>query len=175
MEYIIEDELVKSLPKLNLLAFKLTKDKDKANDLVNETCLKVLEKKDKFKENINISGWFSVILKNIFINQYRREIKNPVNNIDFDPYQLPTIFTSEESDSNINYEDIDKLIDKNCMGYKCFIAHLNGYNFKQIADIFEINAITARTNVFNFKYKMQYLITGKPNKYYPIRKKKKKL
>ena len=56
-------------------AFKLTSDKDKASDLVQDTTLKALDSEDKFAENVNFKGWLFTIMRNIFINNYRRSVR----------------------------------------------------------------------------------------------------
>lgn len=168
----IEDTLVKCLPELKSLAFSYTKNNENADDLVNETCLHILERKEFFKENKNIKGWFSVILRNIFINKYRKDSKSPISNVEFDPYQLKTLFTSEESDSNIIYKELYKYIDKSDELSKCFIAYLNGYKYNQIAEMFELPVGTVKSRIHIFKQKLKYNITGKSNKYCHPNKKK---
>ena len=61
----------------NLMAFalKLTTNKEEAHDLVQDTCLKALDNEDKFVDNANFKGWILTIMRNIFINNYRREVR----------------------------------------------------------------------------------------------------
>lgn len=171
----IEEALVEQLPRLKSLALSFTKNNEDAEDLVSQTCLHILERKNYFKENKNINGWFSLILRNIFINQYRRQINSPIDKIDFDLSQLKTIITSEEADSNIIYQQLLNNININDIGYKCFISLINGYKYEQIAEMFELPVGTVKSRIHLFKYKLRYIITGKSNKYYKPRKKKTKI
>lgn len=61
----------------NLLSFalKLTPNRDEAYDLVQDTTLKALSNEEKFAENTNFKGWMLTIMRNIFINNYRRTVR----------------------------------------------------------------------------------------------------
>lgn len=58
----------------NMLNFAvtLTSDKEEAKDLLQDTTLKILNNEDKYVENVNFKGWAFTIMRNIFINNYRR-------------------------------------------------------------------------------------------------------
>ena len=61
--------------KLHLYALSLTSDSERANDLLQDTMLKVLTYRDKFKKNNHFKAWVYTIMKNTFINDYRRNVK----------------------------------------------------------------------------------------------------
>ena len=60
----------------NLLnfAYLLTSNRDDAYDLLQDTTLKALDNEDKYVENVNFKGWVFTIMRNIFINNYRKVI-----------------------------------------------------------------------------------------------------
>ncbi|WP_305306858.1 RNA polymerase sigma factor, partial [Paramuribaculum intestinale] len=62
----------------NLLnfAFMLTSNRDDAYDLLQDTTLKALDNADKYVENTNFKGWVFTIMRNIFINNYRRVVRS---------------------------------------------------------------------------------------------------
>ena len=60
---------------LYFYAVRLTTDKENAKDLLQETLLKALAYKNKFRENTNFKAWVYTIMKNTFINNYRRNIR----------------------------------------------------------------------------------------------------
>ena len=75
----------------NLLnfAFMLTSNRDDAYDLLQDTTLKVLDSEDKYIENTNFKGWAFTIMRNIFINNYRKKVRaNTVIDRSDDLYQL---------------------------------------------------------------------------------------
>ena len=61
--------------KLHFYALSLTTDHERANDLLQETFLKALTYRDKFTQNTNFKAWIYTIMKNTFINDYRRNVK----------------------------------------------------------------------------------------------------
>ena len=60
----VQDELLR-------FAYKLTTDREEANDLLQETSLKALDNEDKYTPDTNFKGWMYTIMRNIFINNYR--------------------------------------------------------------------------------------------------------
>ena len=59
----VQDELLR-------FAYKLTTDREEANDLLQETSLKALDNEDKYTPDTNFKGWMYTIMRNIFINNY---------------------------------------------------------------------------------------------------------
>ena len=57
-------------------AYTLTSDREEARDLLQDTTLKVLDNQEKFAEGTNFKGWVFTIMRNIFINNYRRIVRN---------------------------------------------------------------------------------------------------
>jgi RNA polymerase sigma-70 factor (ECF subfamily) len=56
-------------------AYQLTKNVEDTNDLVQDTMLKAITYRDKFVDGTNLKGWLYTIMKNTFINNYRRMVK----------------------------------------------------------------------------------------------------
>ena len=61
---------------LGNFAMSLTLNKEDAEDLMQETNLKVLDNHDKYVDNTNFKGWVFTIMRNIFINNYRRAARS---------------------------------------------------------------------------------------------------
>ena len=62
----------------NLLnfAYMLTSNRDDAYDLLQDTTLKALDNEDKYVDNVNFKGWVFTIMRNIFINNYRKVVRS---------------------------------------------------------------------------------------------------
>ena len=62
----------------NLLnfAYLLTSNRDDAYDLLQDTTLKALDNEDKYVDNVNFKGWVFTIMRNIFINNYRKVVRS---------------------------------------------------------------------------------------------------
>ena len=74
--FTFRKELVEAQDELLRFAYKLTMDIDEANDLLQETSLKALYNEDKYISDTNFRGWMYTIMRNVFINNYRKVIRN---------------------------------------------------------------------------------------------------
>ena len=108
-------------------AFKLTADREEANDLLQETSLKALDNEEKFTPDTNFKGWMYTIMRNIFINNYRKVVRDQtfVDTTD-NLYHLSLPHDAA-------FESTDKTTDILSPGYKIFIRSLdkiffNAYN-----------------------------------------------
>jgi RNA polymerase sigma-70 factor (ECF subfamily) len=72
-EFILEITSLQST--LRAFTRRFTTDHDESLDLVQETLLKALRYRDKFREGTNLKGWLFTIMRNTFINEYRKEKK----------------------------------------------------------------------------------------------------
>ena len=61
---------------LHRFALKLTADTEEANDLLQETSLKALDNEEKYTPDTNFKGWMYTIMRNIFINNYRKTVRD---------------------------------------------------------------------------------------------------
>ena len=62
-------------------AYKLTTDREEANDLLQETSLKALDNEDKYTPDTNFKGWMYTIMRTIFMNNYRKVVRLPLIHI----------------------------------------------------------------------------------------------
>lgn len=65
----VQDDLLR-------FAYKLTSDREEANDLLQETSLKALDNEEKYTPDTNFKGWIYTIMRNIFINNYRKVVRD---------------------------------------------------------------------------------------------------
>lgn len=70
-----QNALINETARLNRFALRLTRNKPDADDLMQSTCLRALEKSDRFENGTNLFGWTSKIMFNIFVTGYRRRAK----------------------------------------------------------------------------------------------------
>ena len=74
-QYEFNNSLIEMKTNLQRFAMSLTSDRDTALDLVQDTYLKAITYKDKFADYTNLKAWVFTIMKNTFINNYRRNVK----------------------------------------------------------------------------------------------------
>lgn len=81
-----EENLLQCMDSMYNLAYRLTQNSDDAKDLVQEASMRAFRFFHKFEKGTNFKGWILTIERNLFINSYRKKVKEPTK-IDFDEYQ----------------------------------------------------------------------------------------
>ena len=149
----LNNKLVQYQNPLRFYALKLTADEEQANDLLQDTNIKALLNKDKIESSISLKSWLYTIMKNTFINQYRRsvkltEIKTNIKHQSYLSFPTSTLFLS--ADKTIAIQDIKKEIKLLKEDYRIpFQMKLEGFKYKEIADYMEINIGTVKSRVFH--------------------------
>lgn len=149
--------------RLYYYAISLTSSSDKAHDLTQDTMLKCLENRDKYRQNTNFKAWVYIIMKNTFINDYRRAVKKrktfETNNVEIHMnmykdygYSNPESIQSEKD----IYANIDSL-DYNLK--ITFTMFLEGYKYKEIAEILGLPLGTVKSRIFFTRKKLESLLS----------------
>ena len=73
---IFQTKLLSLQSNLLNFAYLLTSNRDDAYDLLQDTTLKALDNEDKYVDNVNFKGWVFTIMRNIFINNYRKSVRS---------------------------------------------------------------------------------------------------
>jgi len=105
--------LVQNSGFLKPIAISLTRDTDNANNLVQETLFRALSNRDKYQAGTNIRGWLSTIMRNTFINDYRRKSlsKKIFANTVADSYSaISERLVTNNAETGINLKEIKKEI-----------------------------------------------------------------
>lgn len=84
-EFNFEKELLGVQDELFRFAYKLTANREKAEDLLQDTLLKAMLHKESYNKNTNFKGWLFIIMRNTFINGYRAEVGHTRLYISSDP------------------------------------------------------------------------------------------
>ncbi|MBN2348853.1 MAG: RNA polymerase sigma factor [Bacteroidales bacterium] len=145
---------------LERFALSLTSNLEDAKDLLQETFVKAISYRDKFEDNTNLKAWTFTIMKNTFINNYRRAIKanTTFDNTD-DLYYLNLNQESglEGPDSKISTKEIEKSIDKLEEEFKVpFLMHTQGYKYKEIAEKLDLKIGTVKSRIFFTRKKLMH-------------------
>mgnify|MGYP006291340183 CR=1 FL=1 len=156
------NELLGLKNRLHYYALSLTSDRERANDLLQETMLKALTYRNKFKQNTNFKAWVYTIMKNTFINDYRRKVKKN-NTFDNSGSDLHLLFSKDRvypaPDSFYNSKEIRASIDSLDDEYKVpFNMFLQGYKYKEIAGELELPLGTVKSRIFFTRKKLEALL-----------------
>jgi len=142
----------------NLVSFALTftKNLDDAKDLTQETFLKAIRYRKYYTPKTNFKAWTFTIMKNIFINQYRRKVKSKTIFDHTKDSFLINNNSSSEKPNNIFYKkEIENYIQKLDNEYKIpFNLHMEGFKYKEIADKLNIPIGTVKSRIFIARKKL---------------------
>ncbi len=146
------DRLIKMTDVLEYFALSLTKNREDANDLLQETMAKALTYQNKYTPNTNFKAWLHTIMKNTFINQYRKTkrantvitTKDNVEVLDFVPASV-----EHTPESTLAAKEINKLIDNlEDTARIPFSMHLKGFKYKEIAEELDIPIGTVKSRIY---------------------------
>lgn len=154
-----ENDLVALQNNMRNFAFSLTLNRDDAEDLLQETTLKVLDNQDKFRDNVNFKGWVLTIMKNIFINNYRKIVRNRTvfdRTDDLHHLNLPQNSGFETPEGSLSAGEIRNSIDSFADEYRIpFSMHIQGYKYEEIAQTMNLPIGTVKSRIFLARKRLQ--------------------
>lgn len=160
---IFKEKLLGLQGNLFNFACQLTSSREAAQDLVQDTTLKVLDNEDKYVENVNFKGWVFTIMRNIFINNYRREVRSAtVIDTTADLYHLNVSQTSGFStpEGSFAAQEIAVAINGFTDDYKVpFNLYLAGYKYAEIAEKMNLPLGTVKSRIFFARKRLQSLLS----------------
>jgi RNA polymerase sigma-70 factor (ECF subfamily) len=140
-------------------AYNLTRNIEDAKDLIQETAYRALLNREKFKMNSNLKAWLYTIMKNIFINNYRKESKQRTILADSENNFYESSLnatTSNSAEAKLGLACIEKelaSIDPNLR--TPFIRYFEGYKYHEIADELNLPLGTVKSRIFFARREMQ--------------------
>jgi len=124
---------------LRPFAITLTRDSETAKDLFQETMFRALANREKYNVGTNIKAWLYTIMRNIFINNYRRKAKqntvfdNSANEFLLDFNQIAT---ANDAIGNINMKEVNEAVYNLPEIFKNpFLLYYDGFKYQEIADM----------------------------------------
>ena len=148
----------------NLLnfAFILTSNRDDAYDLLQDTTLKALDNEDKYVENVNFKGWVFTIMRNIFINNYRKVVRESTiidQTEDLYHLNLPQDSGFETPEGAFAAKEINEAINSFADEYRIpFSMHVAGYKYNEIAKEMGLPLGTVKSRIFFARQKLQVML-----------------
>ena len=143
-------------------ALMLTANRDDAQDLMQDTTLKVLDNQTKFVDNVNFKGWVLTIMRNIFINNYHRWVRTQtVVDQSVDLYNLYVVKESPSNspDSSCHMQEITSAISGLNPELRIpFSMYVSGYKYQEIADKLQIPLGTVKSRIFFARQELQKVL-----------------
>lgn len=153
-----EREAVPHMDALFNFALKMTGDSDEADDLVQETYLKAFRFFDKFEKGTNCKAWLFRIMKNTYINKYRKETKEP-GKVDYEEVEnfYENVKPSSTDSAHLEKDIYDNLLDDELSeainslpdDFKTVVilCDIEGFTYEEIADFIDVPVGTVRSRL----------------------------
>ena len=155
---IFDGEFLPHIDAMYNFAYRLTYDEDDAKDLVQETYLKAFRFINSFEEGTNAKAWLFRILKNSFINDYRKKSKEP-NKVDYN--DVESYYNSEDANAEITPDlrvealqdmigdEISNALNSLAVDFRTVIilCDLEGFTYEEMAKILDIPIGTVRSRL----------------------------
>lgn len=137
---------------LNAFAYNLTKNIEDARDLYQETAIRAITNRDKFRPDTNFKAWTFTIMKNIFINNYRKKAKsNTIIDSTDNLYFINSggVVIENDGTRNILMDELNGMINSLEDSIRIpFVMHYEGYKYQEIADEFNLPLGTVKSRIF---------------------------
>ena len=160
LEFSSEFDSLESI--LFSFAMKLTKNREDAKDLMQETAMRAFRHRDKFTMGTNFKSWCSTIMRNTFINQYRkkklrRNVNEPIESFLFAVENKNVI--PNRGEMNIRMKEYKNVFNEISDIYSIpFLMFYRGYEYKEIAEYLEIPIGTVKSRIFLARKKLKGII-----------------
>jgi len=155
---VFENEFMPHIDSMYNFAYKLTFDEDEAKDLVQDTYLKAYRFINSFQEGTNAKAWLYRILKNSFINDYRKKSKQP-SKVDYQ--EVEQYYNSEDTPSDATVDlrlettkdmigdEISNALNSLAVDFRTVIilCDLEGFTYEEMAKILDIPIGTVRSRL----------------------------
>ena len=133
-------------------AIQLTSDREAAADLLQDTTLKALDNEEKFTSDANFKGWVMTIMRNLFINNYRKTVRQAtLVDTTEDLYHLNTSQESalETPDGSMTVKEINAILATFDEEFRVpFNMHVAGYKYNEIAEELNLPVGTVKSRIF---------------------------
>lgn len=155
---IFDKEFLPHIDSMYNFAYRLTFDEDDAKDLVQETYLKAFRFINSFEQGTNAKAWLFRILKNSFINDFRKRSKEP-SKVDYQ--EVETFYNSEDTEISATTDlrvetvqhmigdEISNALNSLAVDFRTVIilCDLEGFTYEEMAKILDIPIGTVRSRL----------------------------
>lgn len=152
----LNQQIEKSKVYLSKIAHKFTSDPEEAQDLIQETLIRSINHTEGFLNNSKVGSWLYVIMKNVYINQYRKQQKRR----QYEHAEISSLldqgcsepFTFNQVEDRFAATDIKRAMSALSQeNYEIFNMYIEGYKYREIADHYAMPEGTIKTRIFHTK------------------------
>lgn len=154
----IQSALIFETPRLHKFALRLTRNSSDADDLLQSTCLRALEKANLFEDGTNLFSWTSKIMFNIFVSGHRRKSK-------FETQLDPDIYLDKETvaplqETILEISNVEKAMLKLSYDHRriLFLVCVNGLCYLEVSKILKISLGTVRSRLSRAREQLKVIM-----------------
>lgn len=159
----VKTALIAETGKLQKFAFRLTRNKDDADDLVQSTCLRALEKSSHFEDGTNLFSWTSKIMFNLFVSGYRRRVKYESSS-DPQPH-LDMASSAPEQESVTELSQVRVAMASLSVDHREIIILIcvKGMRYSEVSEVLNIPIGTVRSRLARAREHLQIIMNPPPS------------
>jgi len=142
-------------------AYNLTKNMEDAKDLYQETAFRALNNRDKFRPETNFKAWTFTIMKNIFINNYRKKVKANtfLDHTDNQFFIDSGASVQNDAGKDMLIKELSAMIAKLDDSIRIpFLMHYEGFKYNEIAEQFDLPLGTVKSRIFFARRELKDMI-----------------
>lgn len=159
-----QQHLIGLRQQLYYFALSLTKDREDAQDLVQESTLRALTYRDRYQDNTNFRAWLYTIMKNTFINNHRRSkrTKSLMDSVERERSVVRQVRTSASSESTLVRSELESSLQRLESSFRQpFLLHHEGFKYHEIADQLGIPIGTVKSRIHQARQRLMGMLTDK--------------
>ena len=158
--HYVQQQVVSLYLSLKHSAIQLMGNQHDAEDLLHATIVRILNASDRFKPETNFQAWAYTIMRNIFINEFRKKSRRRK----ILSYTIPRPLLNKEQstasnlgESQLEQEELKGIIDGLSLDFRIpFVLAYQGYNYQEIAEELNLPLGTVKSRIFFARKKLQY-------------------
>lgn len=145
-------------------AMKLTRNKEKAKDLMQETLMKCFDNRDRFRKGTNFKSWSTTVMYNSYINHFRKgktrkKIIKPVEDFNL---IVETNSAPGKAHSTIMLKELHNIVASLKEEYKIpFKMYVEGYQYDEIAELLNLPLGTVKSRIFYARKRLKKMVTNR--------------
>lgn len=155
----IQEQLDAISNSLKAFSMKLTGNSDDAEDLYQDTALRIITNADKYNQGTNFKAWAVTIMRNIFINNYRKKMRRNLivdqtpNNYYIDSGDRPV---DNDGEAQVAFKELTAMVDALPDDFRIpFMMAYQGYKYDEIAEELDSPLGTIKSRIFFARRKLQ--------------------
>ena len=150
-----ETDLIELLPRLRLFARSRARSWSEADDLVQETCIRCLERRDQYSLGTNLRAWVSMVMRNIHLDSIKKHREEQLNS------DAPDPMAADDPHAQLEFSEVHKFIMTLSEEIReVLILAAEGMTSSEMSEILKIPAGTARRRLFDGRMKLSERFNG---------------